>query len=231
MSSKPTTQHKHNVKMNKISLLIAAVVLTTGQIIAQDHRGDHHDSEFRDNLTFGFKAGTNFSNVYDSQGDAFKADGKFGFAGGIFIGIPIVKFIGIQPELLFSQRGFKATGNLLGGTYNITRTTNYLDIPLLFAIKPSGFLTILLGPQYSYLFKQKDVFTSGTTTIEQQQQFSNDNIRKNTLCITGGLDINIENVVIGLRGGWDFQNNNGNGSSSTPRYKNAWYQATLGYRF
>jgi len=132
---------------------------------------------------------------------------------------------------LISQKGFKATGRILGGTYSFTRTTTYLDIPLLFSIKPSEFITLQVGPQYSYLLKQNDVFTNASTSIEQEQEFVNDNIRKNTLCFTGGADINLKHVVLGARAGWDILNNNGDGSSTTPRYKNVWYQATIGYRF
>jgi hypothetical protein len=43
--------------------------------------------------------------------------------------------------------------------------------------------------------------------------------------------VNLDHTVIGARAGWDLSNNNGNGTSSTPRYKNAWVQATVGYRF
>lgn len=145
--------------------------------------------------------------------------------------IPIGMYMGVQPEILFSQKGFQATGNILGSPYEFTRTTNYIDIPLLFAIKPSRNLTILAGPQYSYLLKQKDVFANGVTTIEQEQEFANDDIRKNTLCFLGGIDVNLDNLVVGARIGWDILNNNGDGSSTTPRYKNIWYQATIGYRF
>jgi hypothetical protein len=101
----------------------------------------------------------------------------------------------------------------------------------LFAIKPVEFLTILAGPQYSYLKKQLDVFGNATTTVDQETQFQNDNIRKNTLCFTGGADLNLNHIVIGARLGWDLLNNNGNGTTSTPRYKNVWYQATVGFRF
>ncbi|MEO8761454.1 MAG: outer membrane beta-barrel protein, partial [Bacteroidia bacterium] len=152
-------------------------------------------------------------------------------AAGGFIAIPINKYIGIQPEVLFSQKGFQSTGSILGSTYNLSRTTSYLDIPLLFAFKPSEFFTILAGPQYSYLLKQKDVFAVGSTTISQEQQFKNDNARRNTLCFTGGFDITVKHFVFGARAGWDLQTNNGNGGSSTPRYKNVWYQATIGIRF
>ena len=113
----------------------------------------------------------------------------------------------------------------------MTRTTDYLDIPILVAFKPIGYVSILFGPQYSYLLKQKNDFTGGTLTSTQEQTYNNENLRKNTFCLTGGADINIDHLVIGLRAGWDVQNNNGDGTSTTPRYKNMWYQATVGYRF
>jgi hypothetical protein len=76
--------------------------------------------------------------------------------------------------------------------------------------------------------KQKDVFTSGSLTVNDEQNFEND---KSVLCFVGGIDINLEQFVLGVRAGWDLQNNNGDGTSSNPRYKNVWYQATLGFKF
>lgn len=120
---------------------------------------------------------------------------------------------------------------MLGTTYTLTRITNYIDVPLLVAVKPIELLTILAGPQYSYLLKQKDDFSGGIITGSQVQEFDNDNLRKNTFCFVGGVDVNIQNIVIGARAAWDLKNNNGDGTSNTPRYKNMWYQLTLGYRF
>ncbi|MDI1233727.1 MAG: porin family protein [bacterium] len=181
-------------------------------------------------LYFGLKIGTNYSNVYDESGNEFNADPKFGWAGGAFLSLPFNKFLGFQPELLFSQKGFKATGNLLGNNYSMTRTTSFLDIPLFLALKPTESLTILVGPQYSYLLKQRDVIVNGPFSSAQEQEFKNDNIHKNILCFVGGVDINMEHSVLGLRAGWDVQSNHGDGTSSTPRYKNVWYQATIGFR-
>ena len=212
--------------MKKIILFIAAVSLMVGNIKAQEFGTD-----YREKPQFGFKIGANISNVYDTKGEAFQADGKFGFVIGAFGEIPLGKYVGIHPEILFSQKGFKATGIILGSTYNFTRTSNFIDIPLLVTLKPSEFLTIMAGPQYSYLIKQTDVFANATTSIAQEQEFVNENIRKNLFCFTGGFDINIQHIVIGLRAGWDITNNNGDGTSTTPRYKNVWYQGTIGFRF
>jgi hypothetical protein len=212
--------------MNKIILIfaISAGLIHTG--VAQDS-----DADMRTKLSFGIKAGANYSNVYDSKGEEFDADAKLGAVGGIFLTIPIGEYIGVQPEILFSQKGFKATGRILGGGYDVTRTTSYIDVPLLFLVKPVSFLTLAAGPQYSYLIEQKDEFANAVTTIEQEQEFENDNIRQNTLGFIGGVDINLGKIVIGARVAWDLQENNGDGTSTTPRYKNVWFQGTLGYRF
>jgi len=189
------------------------------------------DNDNREEFLFGLKAGANFSNVYDSKSEDFDADGKMGFAGGVQLSIPITKFIGLQPEVLFSQKGFKGSGVFLGTDYSFKRTTSYIDIPLQLALKPSQFFTILVGPQYSYLIKQKDEFNSSFFSDSQEEEFDNDNIRKNTFGFVGGLDIHIKNLVLGARICWDVTENHGDGSSSTPRYKNVWFQGTLGYNF
>lgn len=184
----------------------------------------------REKVDFGFKAGINLSNVWDSEGQEFKADSKIGFAGGVYMGIPIGKIIGIQPEVLISQKGFKGSGSLLGFPYSTSRTTTYIDIPLQLQIKPSEFIHIVIGPQFSYLLNQKDKYTFGSNSQEQEKEFENDNIRKNILGFVAGLDILYENLVISGRVGRDLQNNNGDGSSTTPRYKNQWLQFTLGVK-
>lgn len=181
-------------------------------------------------IALGLKAGLNYSNVYDSEGEDFIADPKTGFAGGAFVMFPIGKYFGVQPEILLSQRGFSATGRLLGSVYSLTQTTTFVDVPLLLTIRPVSFISILVGPQYSYLTRQKNVFNNDIRNIIQEQEFKNDDIRKNMLCFTGGLDIMVKRLVIGARVGWDFQRNQGDGISETPRYKNTWVQATLGYK-
>jgi hypothetical protein len=211
--------------MKKLIFIFVASTLLASTSYAQNT-----DFDSRNKLSVGLKVGANLSNVYDSEGDQFNADSKFGLAGGAFISIPIVKYLGIQPEILFSQKGFKGSGSILGSNYSFTRTTDYIDVPLLLAFKPISTLTILAGPQYSYLMKQKYVFNSALVNLDQEKEFSNDNVQKNILCFIGGFDINIDQIVIGVRAGWDLQTNNGDGTSATPRYKNMWYQATVGFR-
>ncbi len=214
--------------MKKVTLLMALFVAFATSATAQENSTD---TDNREKLQFGLKAGLNYSNVYDENGDEFNAEAKFGLAAGANLNIPFGKYLGIQPGVLISQKGFKATGKVLGGNYVFTRTTTYVDVPLLLAFKPSEFITLLGGAQYSYLIHQRDVFQNATTSIAQEQEFENENIRKNILGVVGGADINLRHITLGGRVNWDMQNNNGDGTASTPRYKNVWFQGTVGYTF
>lgn len=208
----------------KNHLLICLVLLGLGSsVMAQS-------DDPRERLTAGVKAGLNISNVWDSQGQDFQADAKAGFAGGVFVGIPLGMYLGVQPEILISQKGYKGSGTLLGTGYSYSRTTTYIDVPILLQVKPSQYLTILVGPEYSFLMHQKNVFTVGANTIVQENEINNEKIRKNIFGFVGGLDVNIGHVVFAPRVGWDLLNNNGDGTSTTPRYKNRWIQLTVGVR-
>ena len=206
-------------------IVIALLLFLVINISAQEKSAD-----VRTKLYFGAKIGANLSNVYDKQGGTFTANPKAGFATGIFASVPIGKYLGIQPEILFSQRGYRSSGTLLIVNYTTTHTSNYIDLPLLAVLKPIPYLSLLAGPQVSFLVSQRDV-TTGDLTSDQRQQFDNNNLRKNTLCFTCGFDINYYHLVIGARAGWDLQNNSGDGTYTDPRYKNVWYQVTMGFRF
>ncbi|MBN2807115.1 MAG: PorT family protein [Prolixibacteraceae bacterium] len=212
-------QIKHTV------LLITALIFMVSTVNAKNLTNNSNSK-----LQVGLKIGANLSNIYDAEDESLTADSKFGLAGGAFASIPIGSFLGIQPEFLFSQKGYKGSGSILGSEYTYSRTSNFIDVPIFVAVKPISKLTLLLGPQYSFLIKETYKFENELIDINEEQEFKNDNIRKNTLCVVGGLDVNLNQLIIGARVGWDLQNNNGDGTSTTPRYKNIWYQATLGFR-
>lgn len=189
------------------------------------------DMAYREKVMLGLKAGLNLSNVYDAKGQQFQSNPRLGLAAGVFMTIPLGKYLGVQPELLFSQKGYQGSGSLLGSNYSYSLTTNYLDVPVMLTFKASKLIKLLFGPQYSYLISQTYLFNSALINLNQQQQFNNDNVRKSTLCMTGGVDFNFDNIVFDARVGFDLWNNNGDGTTTTPQYKNVWYQATVGYRF
>lgn len=206
-------------------LLAAAALFVTASAVAQT------TEDTRESVNFGIKAGINNSNVWDENQNDFEANSKFGFAGGAFMSIPLGKYLGVQPSVIYSQKGFKEQGSFLGNNYSFTRTTNYLDVPVLIEFKPSPILTIVAGPQYSYLLSKEDEFVSGSVSATDFDRYENENIRENTLGALVGFDVNVNQWVISPRAGWDLQSNDGDGTSSDIRYKNRWVQLAVGYRF
>ncbi len=211
--------------MKKTSIFILASLLAI-QAYSQ--------SDEEDQLRFGFKAGMNISNVYDTKGEEFDANAKLGIAAGAFLSVPIGQYLGIQPEMLYSQKGFQTSGSLLGMDYKYTHSSDYIDVPIFVAFRPTPNLTLLAGPQYSYLIAERTSFTNTLfpdDPLVQKSDFDNSNVRKNTLGAVAGADANFMDIVLSLRAGMDITHNNGNGTQTEPRYKNVYYQATIGYRF
>lgn len=210
-------------------MLIFGSLAVSSQTTAETRGASSRDAKRK--LVFGVKGGFNRSNVFDQKGLDFVAGPKTGAVGGVFFAIPILGFIGVQPELLLSQKGFSGSGTLNNERYDLQRTTTWLDVPLQLQLKPFAFLSLLGGVQYSYLLKQKDELSQGPSYMSQTQEFENDNIRKNIVGGVVGADVNFWHVVVSGRMGWDMFANQGDGTSNTPRYKNLWVQATIGYRF
>lgn len=207
-----------------IFMALALTTAFTTTLLAQ--RNNSYDA--RMDLRFGLKAGFNYANVWDQQGDDFVANPRFGFAGGVFVAIPIVEMLGFQPEILFSQKGFQGAGTILGEPYSFSRRSNYIDVPLQLAVKPTSFLTLLAGPQYSWLISETNEYNFFNSTTSLEEYFDNQDLRRNTLGFITGLDLHFNSVTLSGRMGWDLQANHEDGTSETPRYKNRWLQFTIG---
>lgn len=230
LNQKPRSMKTMLVVLGLVGFSLVDITEASAQMFGSNRNRNRTEVDARNRPSFGVKAGINRSNVWDEQGQDFQADAKTGFVGGAFISLPITTFIGIQPEILISQKGFQGSGTLLTIPYTFSRTTTYLDVPLLVQIKPVEAFTVVFGPQYAYLLSERNTYSFGGNNTVLQEEFDNDNIRKNTMGFVIGADFNADHVVISGRAGWDFLNNNGDGTSTTPRYKNQWLQLTLGFK-
>lgn len=102
MYSKTLNTHNLNyLTMKKLLFILTLAVISINHCEAQV------SDDSRKKFQFGLKIGSNYSNIYDSNGENFDANGKFGLAGGVFVAIPIGNILGFQPEVLFSQKGYK----------------------------------------------------------------------------------------------------------------------------
>lgn len=106
----------------------------------------------------GIRGGANFSNLSGDLRDEDRFENKLGFHAGLTFGIPVIEnFFYIQPELLYSQKGFKNNEDEFQSdalNIDIRRegkvNYNYLDLPVLAKIK-AGPIYFEAGPQASYL--------------------------------------------------------------------------------
>lgn len=182
---------------------------------------------------FGLKAGGNFSNIIKTGDDNFKTEFKPGFNAGLFIEIPIVDRLSFAPELMYSQKGYKTTGSsVLGGDYDYSVTTNFIEVPILAKIQAAPNFSIVLGPQVSFLSSTTESFKQGSQTYQNTVKANNDNLKKSIAGGVVGIGIDITpKVSLNGRYALDFQKNNENGTSETPLYKNQVIQASLGFKF
>ncbi len=214
--------------MRTSSFLLIAIVIFVCSAEAQSPIMDKDD--LREQLQYGYKVGTNYAGIVDFKGESFSAKPVFGILSGIFAAIPISKFFGIQPEALFSQKGFRGEGYTSGYYFELKRTASYLDLPVYFLYKPYKFLSVMIGPEFSLLIQQDDKFRAITDVRLLKDQFYNDKIRKSNFSLTGGLDFYLNRIELGAKAGIDLQNNNGSANSTPMYYRNIWCQATIGYR-
>lgn len=212
--------------LNKL-FIIPAFALLSATAVAQtttSTTNEPYNMDAREELKVGIKAGINYSNVYSESGDDYVADGKVGFAGGVFVSIPLSQLIGIQPELLYSQKGFKTEGTFFDGKV----TSNHLDLPVHLQIKPTENISLLVGPQLSYLLSTK--YEIDGLSLVDEEDLEDENNRA-TFGISAGVDFTIQNFLISARGSWDLSKFNKDNSTSDINYKNQLFQITLGYRF
>jgi len=134
----------------KITLLIAVACMISTASFAQ--------------ATFGAKAGLNFSNVrINGTGAVNETTSKAGLNFGLFGDFEISDKFSVQPELNFSQGGYKYSE--VG--YAEKLTVNTIAIPVLAKIHISD-LALMAGPQLSFITsaKLKETITGGSTTTD-----------------------------------------------------------------
>ncbi len=198
-------------------------------ILVSDSIFGQNTSDNSAQVRFGIKGGLSIATIVKSNDDNFSSMPLYGFNGGAVIQLPIGHIIAIQPEVLFSQKGYRSTGTVASAGYDYRRFLNFLDIPLLLRINASRSFGIVVGPQYSYLLETHTKFKTGDDTFVQDVNNDNSNIRKNIFGGVIGADINLDrNLFIYGRYTIDFQNNNGDGTSTTPEYKNQVFQIGMG---
>jgi hypothetical protein len=109
---------------------------------------------------FGLKGGLNISSLSNNNSQVNAA--AVGFHVGAYISTMLSDKVGLQPELMYSQQGYRVTSSIsYSDGYNVHY--NYLNIPVIFKIYVADGTNIQLGPQIGYLLSSNDgLFSPGT---------------------------------------------------------------------
>src|ERR1044072_5080831 len=137
---------------------------------------------------FGPKLDVNYSTI---KGNGLKNKFSLGFQAGGFAEYNFNKHWAIQPELLYSWSAYKKDGDFLTYYNNYGRTgaddkinLAAISVPLLVRYNLNKTISILAGPQYSYL-----IYDDEDLLKNDRQAFKNSEISANI-----GVQVNLEKV-------------------------------------
>src|SRR5262249_17355914 len=140
----------------------------------------------------GFLAGVNISKVsVDPSGIVDETKFKAGFAAGVFVSWSFSPMIAIQPEVLYSQKGFQVSED--NGTQD--EKWGWIEVPLLAQIGKSRLVYALAGPAFSFLTRAK-------TEIGNRSEDVKDELQKVDVSIVVGAGFRIMEHF-GVEAQWD----------------------------
>jgi opacity protein-like surface antigen len=148
------------------------------------------DRAAEESIHFGFKAGTN---LFKLSGKSFDDNFKFGYSAGVYAEKVLKGRFGLQAELIVNE-AVARTSDQFGAIYpgigvSFQNTTlNYISLPILLTFKATDAFTILLGPQYGYMFYQ-------TQGVSQTPLGPKDAFKKNDFSAILGAQLRLSNKM------------------------------------
>ncbi|MEK6475971.1 porin family protein [Catalinimonas sp. 4WD22] len=150
----------------------------------------------------GVKGGLNASNFYREQvGDQ---NARIGFHVGLFTEIAVSESFSIQPELVLSTKGNRATYgtsdgvlDLVGAEGEVKTNLTYIDIPVLAKVTLGEVVNLHVGPYASYLIGASSS-TEGDLA-SGSEELNRDNFKTWDYGLAAGLGIDLAAVTIGAR--------------------------------
>lgn len=146
--------------MKTRNIIIALMILISASVSAQ---------ESKKKAVAGIKGGYNLSSVsFDGESETERLHGfHVGIYGESFIG----NKLSIQPEILYSQQGYKIIGD--NGTY--TQKLEYINIPLMLKLYPVKSFFLEAGPQIGFSISHKETFDAGFVLYDTSEEFEPNN--------------------------------------------------------
>lgn len=177
--------------------------------------------------SFGVKGGLNVSTV--SKDNGWKdTNAKIGYFAGVFMHASVNNILSIQPELLYNNMGVKYDNTNTSHTLDL----NYIAMPIMFQFEPIPRLYFEAGPQFSYLFSNKNKYETDSKTIIEKDK---DAYNQLDLSAGVGLGFRFNNMALGARYLFGFTDIKKSGSTSwnnsDKQLRNNGLQIALQYGF
>jgi hypothetical protein len=218
-------------------LILAICLLVAGSVSAQTYyygprrvvhrrpaQRQQTDDFYRPRV--GIEAGLSIANTVDSYDANYSTDNILGLNAGLTATIPVVYPFSFQPEILFSQKGYKAYTT--DGTF--TQRNNYIDIPLLANFRLVRGFNFLIGPQINIPLSSTSTFDDGFT-VDRENYYDNSSNKSYVAGVIGlSVDLN-SNVDIHARYALDLSSNTYDVNSPIPNYRNQVWQFGIGIKF
>ena len=169
-----------------------------------------------DRLSFGVKAGANYSNFYNAT---FHTDALTGFHAGAVVNFKMSNHFSIEEDFLFSTQGAKTKENPFGQQ---TLKMYYLAVPIMLKYSTGAGLYLEAGTQTNLLLKNAD-------TPQLSEPFA----KKIDMGVAGGIGYKSKSglgigarYIAGLTSVGNFKS-----TTISPDFKNSTVQASVFYIF
>jgi len=189
--------------MKKFLLVLIAAAVAVG---ANAQRYGYGASTQK--IKFGAKAGLNLAQIsagttkVDMPGGTEEitedaSDMILAFFVSAHVNIPFGEFFGLQPEVSFSMQGGEQTVQIPGVSGNIKNklNLNYINVPVLFEVKPITDFSIFVGPQIGLNIYRGTTVSMGDQSISVSGKDFDDGLKEQ------GMKLNTLDVaaVVGLQ--------------------------------
>jgi len=218
-----------------IGLLFAGSVSAQRYYYPPRHRDRYHERDRRDRRTendfyrpkVGITGGVSIANTVDYYDQNYSTNSLLGWHAGLTFDLPIIYPLSFSPEILYSQKGYKA----YTADGDFTQRTHYIDIPLLAKFQVVRGFNFVIGPQLTFPVATTNTYDNGFNSVYQERYYNTGGNKSYVSGVLGvGIDIN-PNVELRARYAIDFGKNYADDSSYVPPYRNQVWQFGIAFKF
>ena len=152
------------------------------------------------------------SAVYDQENVNPSVDNTLGFGGGLQLLLSFSDLFGLQPELLFINKGHSVKTEFFGVPINSSISMNYAQLPLFAVLKlpiiPAVTPKLMVGPHLAYLISGST--TAETTNASGQRTSTTTDLKTEDyssidlgLSAAAGVDIALDSYTLTLDLRWE----------------------------